>query len=653
MSFPKSLVILLVPVLLLADGTAGLFAQDKPAAIDRSAEKAQLAAVLASEQPYADKLAACKQLALIGDKDSVPALAALLTDEKLSHAARIGLEAIPDRAADEALRDALTRVRGAMLVGVIHSVGARRDREAVSELKPFLTDSGLQVAAAAADALGKLATTDAATCLRETLATAPSELRPAVGRAALACADRLRRQENCSEAKATLEALRKTELPLGLIAAATRGLMLCRPEEAAGLLAGEIAAPEGIRFAMALGAVGELPTHSVTKVLVDRLPALSEDRQALVITALGDRGDKAAREAVVKATDSTTPAVRIAAIRALATLGDVSTIALLLDAAAESDPEVTAAALASLASLSGAGVDAAIISMLEEPQGDHYRIVVALAGRRQIASAIPALLKAADSTEPPTRLAAIASLGETIGAVRIPVLTRRLLAPTGAEETAAVQTALRNVCRRSVERDACAKRLVECLPGASRETRAFLLELLGSIGGPTALKAVSAAALDEDEQIRDTATRVLGEWHSPEVAPALLDVTGNLPAGKYRVRALRGALRALRQMDIAQERRLAMCHEAMQLADRNEERALAVEVFGRIPSPVSLAVVVPLLQTAELKAAAASATVSIGEKIAAEHPKAVAKAMAEVLGATSDANLVRRAKEILAQAEKR
>jgi len=640
-------------VALLVGGPAGASAQQASPSAPGSTtnEKLELAAVLASGGPYAEKLSACKRLALIGDADSVAALAPLLADEKLSHAARIGLEAIPDPGAGAALRRGLTQVQGELLVGVINSLGARRDEQALAALGQLLGYADVRVASAAAAALGRIAVPEAAQRLEAALATAAPAVRPALGDAALACAEAFRRRGQADLAAALYERLRQAKLPRGILLAATRGAIFTRGPQGAELLAEELGADDDARFAAAIGTSRELPGQAVTDALVGRLPGLSPDRQALVIAALGDRGDVAARPAVLEAAGSASPRVRVAAIRALSTLGSASAVGLLMEAAAGSDPEVAAAALDTLAAMDDPEVDAAVAELIETAEGTTRRVVVELAGRRGIASAVPALLKAADDSDGPTRRAAIASLGRTIGPEQLPALTERLLAPANDQERAVVEEALRVACRRSADKQACAERLASCLGRASRGERHFLLELLGSVGGSTALEAVSAGALDADEAIRDVATRVLGEWPSAEAAPVLLNVARALPDGKYRIRALRGGIRILRQMDVPLDRRLAMCREALELAGRDAERTLVLEALGRIPSREALALVVPYLKTAPLKAAAAGAAVSIGEKIVAAEPAAVAEAVKQVLPATSDDHLARRARELLMRAE--
>ena len=101
----------------------------------------KLVAVLKSDASQKEKADACRELARIGTKDAVAPLAALLPDEKLSHMARYGLETIPSSAVDKALREAAGKLQGRLLVGVIGSIGVRRDTKAVKLLAKLLQRS--------------------------------------------------------------------------------------------------------------------------------------------------------------------------------------------------------------------------------------------------------------------------------------------------------------------------------------------------------------------------------------------------------------------------------------------------------------------------------------------------------------------------------
>ncbi len=108
------------------------------------------------EDPYSSefsKAKACQRLAVVGDESAVPALAVLLRDPRLSHYARTALEPMPGPSVDLALRGALGNLEGGLLVGVINSIGWRRDPKALTALAKLRHGDDASVAAAATAAI--------------------------------------------------------------------------------------------------------------------------------------------------------------------------------------------------------------------------------------------------------------------------------------------------------------------------------------------------------------------------------------------------------------------------------------------------------------------------------------------------------------------
>ena len=172
-----------------------------------------LIAQLQSDASQQQKLTACRRLAVIGTKDAVPALAAMLADEQLSHPARIALEAIPDPAAVEALRGAIPHLKGQRLVGVTNSLGVRRDAAALPSLRRLLADGDAQVVCAAATALGRIGTPEAAQVLTAELTSAQGPVREAVGDACLRCAELLAAEGNRQASLGVYDPLRQAQPP--------------------------------------------------------------------------------------------------------------------------------------------------------------------------------------------------------------------------------------------------------------------------------------------------------------------------------------------------------------------------------------------------------------------------------------------------------
>jgi HEAT repeat protein len=158
------------------------------------------------------KAIACKRLAVTGTKESVPALAALLGDDRVSDYARSALESITDPAAGEALRKALFRLKGLLAIGVINSIRRRRDRDAVEPLGKLINGADAEVARAAALAAGEIGGPTAAKMLERALRETRGAVRTDVARGALLCADGMMGEDR-TRALALLDLLSRPGIP--------------------------------------------------------------------------------------------------------------------------------------------------------------------------------------------------------------------------------------------------------------------------------------------------------------------------------------------------------------------------------------------------------------------------------------------------------
>jgi len=185
----------------------------------------RLAAVLSTGASRDAKDYALRTLRVIGTAESVPAIAPLLEDKDLSHMARYALELNPSPEAAKALREALPKVNGKLKIGVIGSLASRHDAESVPAIAALLGDSDKHVASAAAYALGGIGDADAAKALGDFLAKAPTDVKPAVTDAYLACAEKLLKHGQRAEAIAIYKSLGGDNEPQQVRVAAKRGLL--------------------------------------------------------------------------------------------------------------------------------------------------------------------------------------------------------------------------------------------------------------------------------------------------------------------------------------------------------------------------------------------------------------------------------------------
>ena len=186
----------------------------------RRIEKSMLD-VLRSDATRAGKQFVCRKLSIIGTEESVPTLGAMLTDAKTSDMARYALERIPGAAVDEALRNALRKTTGKTKVGIINTLGQRRDSKSVRALRRLIRDSDPLTAGAAVAALGNIAGPRATKALAQAKDRATGKLRLLICDAYLKCADELAAQGKKEDALAIYNELMKEPKPINI--AALRG----------------------------------------------------------------------------------------------------------------------------------------------------------------------------------------------------------------------------------------------------------------------------------------------------------------------------------------------------------------------------------------------------------------------------------------------
>jgi hypothetical protein len=187
--------------------------------------EARLAAVLTTGAPYDAKQYVCRVLMLVGTAASVPTLAGLLADKKLSHMARFALERIAAPEAGQALRDAIPKVDGELEIGMISSLGVRGEGASVAALEPLLRDKDVAVATAAAHALGAMGSPEASAALAA--AKPPDAMKATIADASLACAEKLVAAGNKAAALRAYESLLTASPSEPVRKAAERGKLAC------------------------------------------------------------------------------------------------------------------------------------------------------------------------------------------------------------------------------------------------------------------------------------------------------------------------------------------------------------------------------------------------------------------------------------------
>ena len=622
-------------------------------AISAADEVAELCAILQSDAPLHDRGVACRRLAVIGSTESIPVLATWLGDAELSHLARVALEAIPSPQVDSLFRQQLSTASGDQLIGIIDSIGNRRDTAAVESLALLLPQATGATQAAALSALGTIASPESAEILLTLLKTSANlqgnagsnaTLANAVADAALRCADRFAVEGKTAEALKVYDAVRAAPVSPTLLAAATLSTIRVSGSTGLALLNDQLASSNDDHFAVGLQAASRMPTRDVVGVLVRALPNATPQRAVMLLDALADLGDTSVLPAVREAVGSEHPGVKAAAISALGKVGDAAVLELLLAASGSDNAAVASAAQRSLAELHGEGVDQAILDTLQRTTA-HQETLLRLIGARRM-NALPVLWAAMKTSELPVRLAALDSLGRTIPDSDLLSLVDVVLNTTGEEHAAAI-AALTSACRRASDPDETVRQISARFAAAPLELQRERFDVLKTIGGEEALRQVIRGAMDPEEPLQDAATRALGEWPTPDVGPELLPLCHSLQTPKFKIRALRAYVRVFKQFGLPSEERLQMAREAFALATRPEDKVLILHALLSFQNLESMQFALEHIKDPGLEATAAQVAIYISEQVSDK--KAVIEAMRMILDSGAEETYAKQARDILAK----
>ena len=650
MNFKPQLRSYLFAALLLGLGASLPWAN--AAAAKSSAEREQeLIQVLQSSAPKAEKAISCKFLAIYGSKAAVPVVAPLLADAELNSWARITLEAIPDPAADDALRAALNQVQGRMLVGVINSIGVRRDAKAVDPLIQKLKHTDPAVAAAAAVALGQIGGDRAAQALVPALTGGSIELRSAVARGCILCAERYLAGGQAPQAMKLYDTVRAASLPKQRLLEATRGAILARRSDGIPLLLEQLRATDPDLGGLGLRTARELPGVEVTEALAAELGRTSPDRQAPLLLALSDRSDAAVLPAVLKLAQTGPVELRIVAIGALDRMGDASCMPVLLEAATADNPQLARAAKLAVARLEGDAVDADLLARLPQSSGKLRQALIELAGSRRVEKALPQVLKSAGDPDPGIRRAACETLGTLGKAPEAAELVRLMASSQNARDRADYEKALSAICGR--EGANCLPHVIPLMRSEDGALRIAGLHLPATVGGADSLAAVKIAINDQDESVRDQTVRTLSGWPSnwPDdagVAEPLLALAKSGKKPVYQIQGLRGYLQHVQATKtLADKEKVAKVQAALPLVQRPEEKLLAISVLGTIPNAEALAALTSFTTDPALVEEACQAMVKVVATDKVTDAEARKKALETVVAQTKNESTRKRATGLL------
>ncbi len=356
----------------------------------------------------------------------------------------------------------------------------------------------------------------------------------------------------------------------------------------------------------------EAKGEAATKQFAAALPKLAPDAQAALLRALADRGDLAARPAVIDMLNSDDESVRAAALFALGPLGTTDDVGVLIHALDGGTKAEKQSARDSLDRIIGDSASRAIVAAITSAKPAVRSELIAILAARRAALAVPEILAASLDDNAAVRTAAMAALAQLAKPEHVPAILRGVLKAAPGEERAAAERAVAAVCDRIADPNKRAEAILGALPSFNTEDQTILLSPLGRVGGADALKVVEAAIADPNPRRHAAGIRALCNWPDASVAAKLEGMTEAARDPGERTQLLRALVRvaALRDARSSADR-LALLKRCMSLATTDEERNLVVRRIRTVHTIESLRYLMADLDKPELAQEAAASIVEL------------------------------------------
>jgi len=608
------------------------------------AERAALAEAMAAavgdpSVPQLAQVSLVRQLELIGNAESVKSLTALLNgpDAELRECARRALERNPSSLAAKSLRAALERGGDASWqIGLMNSLGERGDSSSAGLIARRLSLPGLGTAAATA--LGKIANGAAV----KELWTAFDLGHDAAGDALVTAAKRLDAKGETRDARKIYAKLYASNRRGAWRPAALAGLARTDPGHARSLIPEALASQDPRLQSVAVAIAPAACGSDASAQLAALLPSLPASAKTLVLAKM----DASAEAQVMVLCADPDVQVRVAALRALGRMGSAASVPALVNASTNSASPEGKEAAAALGAISGPGISDAI--QCQAGQGDLKARSAAIRalGQRHDRAAIPTLLSwASDArTDAVLRSAACDALGQVGSDSELePMIELSINGAPHADQAA------RLVAGRVQAKAAAAKHLLGLAAHAEPKQLVSLFNIVGALGGPDALAALSGSASSTNDAVKDAAIRELAGWTDFAAAKSLQAIiVAPQTSPVHHVLAIEAIARLVTDCDAESKANRAEAGlAALAAATGPEEKKQILPALGSVPVTKEVPVIKPILTDPDLKTEAGLAAMTIAEGLA-KNDKAAAKELAQaVKDAAPSPEIVQRAEAIL------
>jgi HEAT repeat protein len=545
-------------------------------------------------------------------EECVAGLAALLQDLDVSEMACWTLARIPGEASLKGMASAMNGASPTMKTALIQAIAHRGDPALTEALMGMVKDIHPGVRRAALEGLGRMADMEPVPLLKEEAFKGSGWEAAKARDAYFSLAERLMETGQMDLALSMYEIMFRNGPGIQDRCAGLRGWVRAGAWDVVPSLVEVIKNESPELCGVAVELLAEQRGEEATRALVEAIPQAGESARIKMIHALGRRGDRRALPVLEEALASGSEASRVAALEALGDLNDPDAAPAVIRAVLSGSGKVARSAERALSRLGGKGVMDAVVEAINDKPPSGKAALFRVLGAYRNPRALQTLITALRDEDRAVRLEAIRGLGylNTTDAVQ-PLVA--FLVWGGDKERSEATAAIARMRDRSTTRA-----VINAFDGAPDSTRVLLVTALSQRKDDKLKDFLLEASRDPCVDVVVAALEAVGRLQDPSLAPRLLQ-SARSDWPKEKSAALQAYImlgEGMAQKNKAEA--LEIYKKALELAEGDGDKALAISRLGRLNDPAAIPVIMPFLQDGSdgVKEAAASAAAPLAVKLA-------------------------------------
>jgi HEAT repeat protein len=576
------------------------------------------------------------QLQYVAGERSVETAAAYLDNPRLCDAAARVLVRTGSDAAGKALLNALPAAKGAQQVSLVQALGELQYKPAVDLITSWVGTKDANLQKAALYSLSAIADPKSEKVLFAQVTAAVYEPTDALG-AYLRYLENTLPGNPAAVAKSSKQLLKAVseDTQIAAKSAALELYVLSAGEKAISEIIAALNSNQPAYRKAALKFSAKIASPKMYGVLLKKAKNKknSDALQAELITAFGERNDKAAFSFVKDYLSTSDSDLRRAAIVAAAKLGGESAVSSIIQAINTGDEKVVQTGKNTLLSIPGNQLIAEAAAALPQASSPAKIALMEILASRYAVAQKEAVFAQTSSPDAGVRVAAGKALAALASENDAPRIAQLLNKAAEKEEIEALQQAL--FAAVSALPQAQQTQRVAAQTGASANSERYY-NVLATIGGQPALDIVLNAFKSDKAPIRTAAFEALTRWRDAAVIATLFDIAASDPAGPFFNQALTACLSKIAASGYTPEQKLILLRNALNIANTPEQKRDILKEIGQTGVFVGLPVAGSYLDDKD--ETVQQAAVQAVRIIALAHPEYYGKTVVDIIHKAIEVN---------------